>query len=563
MSSGDSALAGAAGVAATPTNRARRGDGEETRAAVVPARRWKPSRLAGVAFLAGLLVTGALAVISLELYERNERRLLDLRSRELGLVLTAAVPAIQTPIVSAAALADATAGNARKFRAFMAPEVGLGRQFSSASLWRVGARRRVPLATVGIAPALPARKVSAVFAPGAQKGRLKVIGLLEAAHPSIGYEFSTPKQAFAIYTESPLPKNRRSKLESNAAFSDLNYAVYLGRSRSTRSLLVTSLKRLPITSRKASTSVPFGDSRLTLVVTPRASLGGTFFKSLPWIVLISGVLISLAAALITERLARGRQRAEQLAGNLDRVAAENEQMYTEQRNIAQTLQHALLPDALPEVSGLRVSARYVPAVSGVEVGGDWYDVVAAGEHRVLLVIGDVSGHGLRAATTMASLRHATLAYAAHDARPAAVLARLSDFVNSTPHDYFATVLCAMIDVDGHRLTIASAGHLPPLLIDGDEGSFVEMEVNVPIGVERDSPYQEATMLVPANATLVAFTDGLVERRDEVVDTGLERLRKAATAQRLPLDDLVDRLPGDLAFATHHDDTAIVGIQWQK
>jgi serine phosphatase RsbU (regulator of sigma subunit) len=565
MSLGDSALASAEGVTGTPAVNGRRGDGDEAPArqgAAVPARRWRPSRLAGLALLPGLLVTGALAVTSLELYERNERRLLDLRSRELGLVLTAAVPAVQTPIVSAAALADATGGNAGKFRAFMASEVGLGRQFSSASLWRVGARNPRPLAVVGTTPALPARQARAAFAPRAQKGQLKVIGLLQAAQPSVGYEFSTPRQAFAVYAESPLPKSRRSKLEANTAFSDLNYAVYLGRSRTSRNLLVTSLKHLPIRSRKASTSVPFGDSRITLVVTPRGSLGGTFFKSLPWIVVIAGVMISLAAAFITERLARGRQRAEQLARNLDRVAAENEQMYTEQRTIAQTLQHALLPDALPEVSGLRVSARYVPAASGVEVGGDWYDVVAAGEHRVLLVIGDVSGHGLRAATTMASLRHATLAYAAHDPRPAAVLARLSDFVNSTPHDYFATVLCAMIDVDGHRLTVASAGHLPPLLIDDDEGSFVEMEVNVPIGVERDGPYQESTMLVPANATLVAFTDGLVERRDEVVDTGLERLRKAATARRLALDDLVDRLPGDLAFADHHDDTAIVGIQWQ-
>lgn len=520
--------------------------------------------MAVFALLAGLAVTAALTVISLELYDRNESRLLDLRARELGLVLTAVVPAIQTPIASGAALADATGGNAQKFRAFMAPEVGVGRQFSSVSLWRVGGGAAGPVTVVGAASQLPTQQARIIFAPGAQKGKLKVVGHLQSQQPSIGYEFSTPgvKQAFAIYAESPLPKNRRSKLERNSAFSDLNYAVYLGRSRATRNLLVTSLKRLPITSRKASTSAAFGDSRLSLVVTPRGSLGGTFFKSLPWIVAVSGLLISLAAAMITDRLARGRQRAEQLAGSLDVVAAENERMYTEQRNIAQTLQHALLPDALPEVSGLRVSARYVPATSGVEVGGDWYDVVAAGEHRVLLVIGDVSGHGLRAATTMASLRHATLAYAAHDPRPAAVLARLSDFVNSGPHDYFATVLCAMIDVEGHRLTLASAGHLPPLLIDGDHGHFVEMDVSVPIGVERDAPYQEATVVVPPNATLVAFTDGLVERRDEVVDTGLARLRDAATAQRLPLDDLIERLPDDLAFANHHDDTAIVGIQWR-
>jgi serine phosphatase RsbU (regulator of sigma subunit) len=554
-------------VAAKPAISQRPGDGEDAPlASAVPlrGRRWGPSRVAVLALLAGLAVTAALTVISLVLYDRNETRLLDLRARELGLVLSATVPGIQTPIASGAALADATGGNVQKFRAFIAPEVGTGRPFSSVSLWPVGGGAAAPLTVVGTAPALPAQQARAILAPGAQKGKLKVIAHLQAAQPSIGYEFSTPgvKRAFAIYAETPLPKSRRSKLETNSAFSDLNYAVYLGRLRTTRNLLVTSLKRLPITSRKASTTVAFGDSRLSLVVTPRGSLGGTFFESLPWIVAVSGLLISLAAAMITDRLARGRQRAEQLAGNLDLVAAENERMYTEQRNIAQTLQHALLPDALPEVSGLRVSARYVPATSGVEVGGDWYDVVAAGEHRVLLVIGDVSGHGLRAATTMASLRHATLAYAAHDPRPAAVLARLSDYVNSGPHDYFATVLCAMIDVDGHRLTLASAGHLPPLLIDGDDGNFVEMEVNVPIGVERDAPYHEATVVVPPNATLVAFTDGLVERRDEVVDTGLARLRDAATARRLPLDDLIERLPDDLAFANHHDDTAIVGVQWR-
>ncbi|HEY4451712.1 MAG TPA: PP2C family protein-serine/threonine phosphatase [Solirubrobacteraceae bacterium] len=520
--------------------------------------------MAVLALLAGLAVTAALTVISLVLYDRNENRLLALRARELGLVLSAAVPTIQTPVASGAALADATGGNVEKFRAFMAPEVGAGRQFSSVSLWPVGGGAAGPVTVLGTAPALATQQARAILAPAAQKGKLKVIAHLQAAQPSIGYEFSTPgvKRAFAIYAESPLPKSRRSQLEANSAFSDLNYAVYLGRQRTSRNLLVTSLKILPITSRKASTTVAFGDSSLSLVVTPRGSLGGAFFESLPWIVAVSGLLISLAAAMVSDRLARGRQRAEQLAGDLDLVAAENERMYTEQRNIAQTLQHALLPDALPEVSGLRVSARYVPATSGVEVGGDWYDVVAAGEGRVLLVIGDVSGHGLRAATTMASLRHATLAYAAHDSRPGAVLARLSDFVNSGPHDYFATVLCVMIDVAGHRLTVASAGHLPPLLIDGDDGHFIEMEVSVPIGVERDAPYHEASVVVPPNATLLAFTDGLVERRDEVVDTGLARLRDVATARRLALDELIERLPDELAFANHHDDTAIVGVQWR-
>ena len=95
--------------------------------------------------------------------------------------------------------------------------------------------------------------------------------------------------------------------------------------------------------------VPFGDSAFTLVVTPNGPLGGTFFASLPWIIVIVGALISLAAAAMTDRLRAAPQYAEQLTGVLDRVAAENHQLYTEQRGIAQTLQHALLPDALPRL----------------------------------------------------------------------------------------------------------------------------------------------------------------------------------------------------------------------
>jgi serine phosphatase RsbU (regulator of sigma subunit) len=236
-------------------------------------------------------------------------------------------------------------------------------------------------------------------------------------------------------------------------------------------------------------------------------------------------------------------------------------MYTEQRGISQTLQHALLPDTLPSVDGLAVNARYIPAASGVDVGGDWYDILDAGEGRVLLLVGDVSGHGLSAATTMASLRHAALAYAALGSRPARVLATLSDFVNSKPHTYMATVLCALIDVDAHQITVASAGHFPPLLIDGEGGQFVELDVGPAVGVSNDARYQERTVSVPPNATLIAFTDGLVERRGEVLDIGLARLRDAAIGPRLSLEDLVSKLARELTSEDHQDDTAILGVQW--
>jgi serine phosphatase RsbU (regulator of sigma subunit) len=530
-------------------------------------RSWPLSGTAALALVVGLVVTAAFSLTSLALYNRNENRLLSLRVRELGLVLSAAVTSIQTPLASAAELADATDGNRQKFRAFMAPYVGPGRQFASASLWPLTGARLAPTAVTGATPVLTTlpQQAERFFARAKHRTLLSVTGLLTSAKPELGYEYATPgaKRGFAAYAESPLPKDRRSKIASSSAFSDLNYVLYLGRTRRTADLLVTSLRHLPATGRQASDVVPFGDDDFTLVVTPKGALGGGFFESLPWIVAVVGVLLSLAAALLTDRLARRRQHAEQLARDLDRAATENRAMYAEQRSIAETLQHALLPDALPELSGLRVSALYVPAASGIDVGGDWYDVVPAGEGRVFIMIGDVSGHGLRAATTMASLRHAALAYAAQDYSPAAVLSKLSDFVNRTAHDYFATMLCALIDVRARRLTISSAGHMAPLLLDEQDARFVELEVNVPIGVRRASPYGESTVSVLPDTMLIAFTDGLVERRGEVLDTGLARLRDAAGAQRLALEELLSKLARELSSDDHHDDTAIVGVQWQS
>jgi serine phosphatase RsbU (regulator of sigma subunit) len=547
-----------------------RGPAEDAAPALTTVRSlwgWRPSRAAGVAVVMGLVVTAALVLTSLAVYNRNERRLLNLRVRELNLVLAATVPSIETPLASAAELAHATAGSPQKFRAFMAPYVGHGRQFASVSLWPLATPHLAPTAVVGAAPVLASmpEKARQFFARAAPSGALNLTGILGAAQPVLGFEFHAAgrKPGFAVYAENPLPANRRSALERNNAFSDLNYALYLGHSRRNADVLVTSLRHLPIRGRQASGVVPFGAGAFTLVVAPRGSLGGTFFKDLPWIIAVVGVLIALAAALMTDRLARRRQRAEQLAGILDRVAAENRHMYTEQRSISQTLQHALLPDALPVFTGLRVNALYVPAASGVDIGGDWYDIVAVDDRRVLMVIGDVSGHGLRAATTMALVRHAALAYVAQDARPASVLAKLSEFVNSGAHDYFATVLCALIEVDAHRLTIASAGHMAPLLLDGERGEFVAFHVDAPVGVARNSHYREATVSVPPNATLVAFTDGLVERRGEVLDVGLARLRDMATEQQLPLDELLAKLARELASDDHQDDTAIVGVQWQN
>ena len=535
------------------------------RAAVGPFWRWRASRPAINALLVGLLLTTGLALTALAVYNSNEDRLLKLRVRELALVLSSAVPSTQTPLASAAELADATHGDAAKFRAFMAAYAGKGRQFASVSLWPLGRHRLAPTAVVGAAPRLASMPTRAreFLERSTRPGTLNLTGFLHSPQPSVGLAFKAAGHGpgFVVYAENPLPANRRSRQESNSAFSDLKYVLYLGHSRRTSDALVTSEKQLPIKGRQAKDVVPFGAAAFTVVVSPKGSLGGAFFQALPWIIGAAGALMALAAALLADRLAQRRARAEELAGILDGVAAENRRMYAEQRGISQTLQHALLPETLPQVRGLRVIASYIPAASGVEVGGDWYELVSIDDKRAFLLIGDVAGHGLRAATTMAMLRHAALAYIVQDCSPGSVLHRLSDFVNRERHDYFATVLCALIDVDSHRLTMASAGHLAPLILHNGSGEFAQLEPDAPIGVPWEAEYREATVSVPSKAVVVAFTDGLVERRGEVIDVGLARLRDLATRQRLALDDLLARLAVGLAAEDHNDDTAMVGIQW--
>jgi serine phosphatase RsbU (regulator of sigma subunit) len=547
---GGQARSGAAGVDARPAQRARQ----------------LPSRLAVAVLVAILAVTAAFAVAAHDIYDHNETHLLDLRVRELGLVLAAAVETTQTPVSSAAALAGATNGNPRQFRLFAAPQVGADRAFASLSLWSLHGSRVAPTVVVGPAPLIesqPGRARSLLATLARNPTRLVVVNELNSRTPMIAYAIASEPGGWVAYAERPLPADRHSRLQANSAFDDLNYAFYLGARERPADLLVTDVPALPLRGRRATDAVPFGDSDLTVVVTARGSLGGTFFEELPWLVVAIGAVVALAAALLTDRLVRRRRRAEDLARSLDLAAEENRRLYAEQRSIAQTLQHALLPEALPAVDGLETSIRYLPGISGIDVGGDWYDLVALDAATVVAIVGDVSGRGLRAAATMASLRNATIAYAMEGDGPGTILGKLDRLVRSTPHDYFATILCVRIATDARRLTLASAGHYPPLLLDAEGARFAPLRVGAPVGAGDGAPYEEVTVTVGTRATIIAYTDGLIERRNEVVDIGLARLRDSAAAAVGSLDELVSRLIADLRHDDgDDDDTAVLGVRWR-
>ena len=190
------------------------------------------------------------------------------------------------------------------------------------------------------------------------------------------------------------------------------------------------------------------------------------------------------------------------------------------------LQRSLLPERLPVVVGVPVAARYLP--SRDEVGGDWYDLLTLNRGAVAIAIGDVAGHGVRAAALMAELRSSMRAYAADGHSPAAVLERVDRLVKGSTERRMATAGCAVYDPETRCLRYATAGHPPPLLVPAEgEPRLLRIEADPPLGTVPYAAYAEQDCLLEGGDTVVFYTDGLVERRGEPLDAGLARLREAA------------------------------------
>ncbi|HWD74358.1 MAG TPA: PP2C family protein-serine/threonine phosphatase [Solirubrobacteraceae bacterium] len=528
-----------------------------------PGNRRRTLGLPALTLLVGLLVTLALVLVSQSQYTSNENRLLRLRVSDAGAILTTALPGLQSNLASAAELADATNGNVAKFDRFVSPSLGgASPQFRSISLWQVHHLRSGPLTVVGTAPrlAVSASEASAFLARTSANGKLGVIGQLGPPEPRLGYAYAAGR--FIVYAETELPPARHARIQKRSAFTGLNDALFLGSTRRPQDLLTTNVAHLPLPGPTASVTVPFGDNSLTLVMSSRVALAGSLPKNLPWIIAVLGALLTAAATLMTLRLTQRRRAAEELAQRLEVSATENRRLYAEQRTIAQTLQHALLPDVLPQGPQLQASARYVAGELGVDVGGDWYDVIELDERRLLLVVGDVSGRGLHAATTMAALRYAIRAYAAQGDAPPAILTKLSRLVSVADTGQLTTILCVLVDTEQRTISVTSAGHLPPLLIDGGVSRYVEGELGLPIGVESGAAYDARRIPLPETGTIVAFTDGLVERRGESIDEGLERARTEAAGDEVELPELLDRLVAAVPGGRGEDDIAILGVRWR-
>ncbi|MFD7654288.1 SpoIIE family protein phosphatase [Actinosynnema sp. NPDC059797] len=257
--------------------------------------------------------------------------------------------------------------------------------------------------------------------------------------------------------------------------------------------------------------------------------------------------------------ARHQQLAEGIAGYAA-IALDNARLFGRQRTMATELARSMLP-TVPHVPDLEITSRYLPAATGSEVGGDWFDVIELPAGRTAFVIGDVVGRGVTAAAVMGQIRTAVRSYALLDLPPADVLGRVSNLADSTPGATFITCLYAVHDPVDQTLTYANAGHLPAILLPpGGEPRLLGQGLGMPLGV-GESFAQEHTAF-PPGACLALYTDGLVESRHRDLDEGIEAL---VDGLRLLPDDLdpqvaCDKLIDRLTEGRHDDDVALLHVR---
>jgi serine phosphatase RsbU (regulator of sigma subunit) len=237
------------------------------------------------------------------------------------------------------------------------------------------------------------------------------------------------------------------------------------------------------------------------------------------------------------------------------------QRYSRERATALTLQRAMLPTGLSAPSSVEVRHRYLPGSKLIEVGGDWYESIALPGGRVALVVGDVAGHGVRAAVTMGRLRTAIHTLAMLELPPAETLQQLNELMQElgTREPHFATCVYAVFDAVAGTCEVASAGHLPPLLVRPDgSNELLDVSPAPPLGVGT-GPIQSRTLPIEDGSLLVLYTDGLVEKRTQDIDVGLNRLREIFTPATvdLPLEDLCRATLAGVYADQQRDDIAVL------
>jgi serine phosphatase RsbU (regulator of sigma subunit) len=523
-----------------------------------------PAQATVIVVVVGLLITLAASWTAWTLNRHNEHNLLEVQTRQAAAVVSASILSLRDPLETTLDIENATGSDTQQFDKFASTLVGPGLPFVSVVLWQSTGGTWRPVSVVGVKPLMAPGSTQAVsFITRASKSPTFVVTPVPTRNPRrVGYAIANPKNpTIAIYAERAIPADRVVPFEKGSAFSDLNFATYLGSATTPSALATTDLPvdQLPIRGDVVRTSIPFGDSSVTLVASARSALGGTLGGVLPWIFLVIGALLTLGAAVVTYLLVKRRRSAERDSQTIAALYQQLDGLYGEQRSIAETLQRALLPQRNPAVANLEVASRYLAGADGVEIGGDWFSLIDIDDHHFAFAVGDVSGKGVDAASIMARMRFTIRAYLTEGHAPDVVLEMCSRQLNVNGDGHLATVLIGVGDADSGVISLSNAGHLNPL-VSGTSAEFVSTEVGVPLGVAPSS-YSVTTLRLTSGSTFVAFTDGLVERRGESIDVGLERLVQAAAGPIPTVDGLVTRLLDTLGPHGSDDDVAVLAFRW--
>jgi len=223
--------------------------------------------------------------------------------------------------------------------------------------------------------------------------------------------------------------------------------------------------------------------------------------------------------------------------------ADTEERAREEHRLAVRLQQAITPQAsqLVEAVGLDVAARYRPAGAGHLVSGDWYDAVLLPANKVLLVVGDVAGHGIEAVTGMVALRNFLRGLAITGAGPGALLGWLNSAAYHLADDIYGTAICAIYDPGNRTLRWARAGHLPPVVVRRGTARTLTLPEGMLLGAGPDACYEEATIRLKTGDALLMFTDGLIEHRDQSLDDALHALTRLASRPVHDIGTFADHL----------------------
>jgi serine phosphatase RsbU (regulator of sigma subunit) len=405
-------------------------------------------------------------------------------------------------------------------------------------------------------------QVAAVVERASTGSEMAIVDLLDRDR-TLGFAVVDDVQAprFVLYAErrlSPDPNVRRRRED---AFLQLRYAIYLG-AESDIALLGSSEQDLPLGGRRATTTIPYGDSRLVLVAAPTGRLGDALTANLWWVVAIVGLLATAIAVAVLRRLNHRREEAVTFAGE---VAVKHE----EQRSIAETLQLGLLPRLLAAPPHTEIASRYWPAGDAQLIGGDFWDVFAIDDDHWGLLIGDICGKGIEAAALTGLVRHTVRTASRLGAEPIDVLRAVHVAMTEHQPPTFCTVCFMTYRPDGPgraggELVVSLGGHPQPLLVRGN-GVQPVGQFGTVLGMVQPLLSEERIRAEPGD-TLVLFTDGLTDAPgDQAVPLAeLEELLGRS------VDTGVEELADDIRVLKRRrrpsgsaDDTAVLVIRFKE